>query len=248
VAIPDAKTFDFRDMLISLGLLDHATREIRADADALFLGAASLAQPATSELILGYLNRAPRDRRLDRWGYVQVETQAGAGLLHWRWSPYKPTYPLDQIALALADVMRQDGYHVTSISLASNLPDVWLSSIGDSDLIRALRAIALWAVRAGVSIVGCPRSRARTSPGSLIVFVEELGAFTAVRLLLWLSREKQKKENDFVFTSFSEGRLFCMVIGREPTETQTDVQRFSADFSHVLRFYVDGQTGVPLRT
>jgi len=129
MAMIEQDRIDCRDALGTLSLLHHAARAIRLNTVELFGKAAALAEKKMSELILGFLKRSEDGRDIKKsWGYTVVETKAGPGFLGWGIESYQPTYPLDQIGLALAQIMRLDKYEPTSVTLATDLPALWLSS------------------------------------------------------------------------------------------------------------------------
>lgn len=238
IATIEPNRIDFRDALLALSLLHHAGRKIAANPTDLFGKAASLAEPRMSELILGFLMRSEDGRDIQKsWGYTEVETNAGPGFIGWGLESYQPTYPLDQIGLALAELMKRDKYQPTSVTLASALPAVWLASVDDRLLKDALAS-----VRAAVTISGNLRPQAGPDHrhNILIFFLVELGDETNAGSLLQLARNKRTQVTDFVLIGASVERLFCLAVARsfvadEPSfETPTSIQRFSAGISEVL--------------
>jgi hypothetical protein len=230
---------DFRDALVALSLLHHAAGVIGADIDDLFGKAAALAEPKMSELILGFLKR-PQDQRDIRksWGYTVIETKEGPGFVGWDFKPYHPTYPLDQIAVVLAQLVRRDKYGPAQVTLASNFPAVWLSSIDDNALKRALAS-----VRGTVTIRANLRPQESPDYNSqfLLTFLAELDEEICARSLLRLSEEKQTRNNDFAVVGVQEDRLFCLAIGRSfmmgkaSFENPASMQRFSTAIAEVLK-------------
>ena len=239
ITMIEPNRIDFRDALVALSLLNHAAREIGANPEDLFGKAASLADPKMSQLILGFLKRPEDERDIQKsWGYTVVETKAGPGILGWGFESYQPTYRLDQIALALAQLMKRDKYQATDVTLASDLPPVWLSSVDDSVLKQALTS-----VRAVVKING--NLRPQESPDyqsqTLIVFLAELSDETAARSLFRLSQEKGNRPNDFAMVGVTEGRLFCLAVersfmaGKTSFETPATMRRFSTGIVEALK-------------
>jgi len=242
IAMIEPDRIDVRDALVALSLLHHAARVIGANPEDLFGTAAALAEPRMSQLILGFLKRPEDERDIQKsWGYTAVETKAGLGFLGWGIESYQPTYPLDQIGLALAQLMRGDKYQPTDVTLASNLPAVWLSSIDDGVLKQALTS-----VRAVVTING--NLRPQESPDyqsqTLIIFLAELSDETAAGSLFQLSEKKRNRPNDFAMVGAKEGRLFCLAVersfmaGKAPFETPVTMRRFSTGVAEALKRYV----------
>jgi hypothetical protein len=238
IAMIELKRIDFRDALVALALLYHAARTVGEQANELFQKAASLAEPETSELIVGFLKRPEGDWDIRQWGYIVVHPSGGPGFVRSDFESYEPTYPLDKIALALARLVEQDKYGRSSVTLASSLPAVWLISVDDSALNRALAV-----VRGAVTINA--ELRPQESPDSdyngLMIFLAELDDEAAAESLLKLSEGKQTRHNDFVLAAAKEGRLFCLTVARSfaaatrSFETQASVQRFSTRIASVLR-------------
>src|SRR5262249_9830771 len=147
LAIVEHDRIDPRDAILALALLDYAAGAVGTNADDAFKKATALAEPNMSNLISEYRSRSKDERDLREFGFTVVETKAGSGFIGWEFHKYQPTYPLDQIGLALVEALERDKYEPTSIMLASELPDFWLSSVDDAALKRALAS-----VRAALSI------------------------------------------------------------------------------------------------
>ena len=123
IAMIEQSRIDFRDALGVLSLLHHAARVIGANVDDLFGKAAALAEPKMSDLILGFLRRSEDYRDIRKsWGNTVIETKAGPGFVGWGFKSYRPAYPLDEIALALAQIVKRDKYAKVRVTLATDLP------------------------------------------------------------------------------------------------------------------------------
>jgi hypothetical protein len=230
IAQIDGNRADFRDLLLALSLLDHASRRIGVDSDRLLAEAASLAEPPTSEWIHGYRSRTGDQRDLRKsWGYTVVETEAGPGFVGWGGAPFQPSCALDLIALALARAVQRDEYEPARITLASELPPVWLSAPRDG-------------IRGVVSIHA--ELRPKASPDYehqiLMLFLAELETESAAETLVSLARVKQAQPNPFAMLAVSHGPLFCLAIGRcvlagkPPFETNASLQRFAPAIAAAL--------------
>jgi hypothetical protein len=242
IAMMDRERMDFRDMLVAMSLLHHAAVVIGADPADLFERVAVLAEPSTSDLMLGFLKRSPEGRDIQQsWGYTAVETDAGPGFVGWGFKAYRSTYPLDRIAFALEELLRQDKYLPTDVTLATDLPAVWLSS-GDASALGS----ALAAIRAVVTVGGQLRAAgSRTSPEQmLLIFLVEVSDEAAAASLMRLAEAKEKRSADVAMAAAREGRVFCLAVeestvqGGSPIETATSMQRFSRGMSEVLKRYV----------
>lgn len=239
VAMIEQSRIDFRDALGALSLLHHAARAIGAKVDGLFRKASSLAEPKMSELILGFLERPEDERDIRKsWGYTVVETKSGPGFIGWGFNAYQAAYPLDQIGLALAQLVKQDKYQPATVTLASDLPAVWLSSVDDNALKRALASIR--------GVVGIHANlRPQESPDYehqvLMIFLAELDNEAAAQSLLRLSQEKLTRASGFAMAAVAQGRLFCLAVARSimggtpPFENAASMQRLSAGIAVVLQ-------------
>ena len=239
IAMIEQSRTDFRDALTALSLLHHAGRAIGADVDDLFGKAAALAEPKMSELIQGFLKQSEDQRDIQKsWGYTVVETKAGPGFVNWGYRPYRPSHPLDRIGLALAHLVKQDKYQPTIITLASDLPAFWLSSVNDTELKRSLASI-----RGAVTIDAAlrPQESPDYKGQFFVMFLAELENETAAEALFKLSKEKQARPNTFTPVAVRQGRLFCLAVarsfvsGKPPFETHASMQRFSAGIAEVLK-------------
>jgi hypothetical protein len=230
---------DFRDALMALSLLNHAGGVTGANLDDLFVDAAALAEPKMSELILGFRKQSQDYKDIRKsWGYTVIETEAGAGFVGWGFRSYQPTYPLDLIALALAELVKRDKYGPAKVTLASDVPAVWLSHVDDDALKQALKS-----VRAPITIDA--DLRPQESPDHkhqlFVIFLAELNDESSARSLLALYEEKQARPNDFAMVGVQEGRLFCLAIGRSFTEgkasfeNQASMRRFATPIAEVLK-------------
>jgi len=239
IAMIEQSRIDFRDALGALSLLHHAARAIGAKLDDLFGKAASLAEPKMSELILGFLNRSEDQRDIRKsWGHTVIETKAGPGFAGWGFESYQASYPLDQIGLALAQLVKRDKYQPASVTLASQPPAVWLSSVDDNAL-----KLALTSVRGAVTIHADlrPQESPDYKEQHLMIFLAELDDEAAARSLFRLSQEKQSRISNFAMIAANEGRLFCLAVARsimavKPSfETHASMQRFSIGIAAVLK-------------
>lgn len=243
IAAVEPHRIDYRDALVALSLLHHAARVVGANPRALFGKAASLAGAEMSQLILGFLKRSEHERDIqESWGYTAVETGRGPAFLQWGSELYQPTRPLHPLGLAVAELMKRDQYQPTSLTLASDLPAVWLGAV-DDDLLKWARGL----VRGVGTIEG--RLRAQKSQDSrhqtLTIFLTE-STDEAAASLLRLCEEKRKRPTDFVLAGAKEGPIFSLAVersfvdGETPVESDADMQRFSKGMAELMRRHLDG--------
>jgi hypothetical protein len=239
IALIERSRIDFRDALLALSLLSHAGQSIKANVDDLFVEATSLAEPKMSELILGFRKQSQDYQDIRKsWGYTVIATEAGPGFVGWEFRSYQPTYPLDQVALTLAQLVKLDKYGPATVTLASELPAIWLTSVEDNALKRALTSVgAAVTIRADLRPEQSPDYKHQI----LLIFLAELNDESSAQSLVKLTQEKQTRPNNFAMIGVKEDRLFCLVIGRSFTagtasfENQASIRRFSTPIAEVLK-------------
>jgi len=236
VAMIEAERTDFRDILLTLPLLYHSANKINGDADKLFREAADLAEPNVKNIIIGFIQRPADEKDIrESWGYDEVDTASGIGFIRRGFEEYHPTYDMKKIVIDLGEVFAKDKYQ-PSLEIASDLPGVWLESNENPSLESVLKK-----VRAGASIHGELRPNEHASHKSqiLMVFLVEMADSRAAQELLEMS--KRKRPDDYAMLGVSEGKLFCLLIGKSfeqgvaSFETTEKMKRFAAPVSEVLR-------------
>jgi hypothetical protein len=237
-AITNPQRGDVNEACKAFRLLYHAGRMIGADADGACRDAASMAVPMLSQFFLNYLAKPEEEKDVREWtGWTIVETEHGPGFVLWRFRPYTPTYPLDQMALRLKQLLERDRHERVSIQLADYVYPIWLSNVKDSVLKCALQsACAVITIHAHAR---APESHFQAP----LIFLVELTDEKAAESLLWLAEKKQSKANDVAMIAVREQRLFCLFIersalhGETPCETHASLQRFSPAIAEILRTY-----------
>jgi hypothetical protein len=241
IAMIEKERVDFRDILIALSLLYHSAKRIGKNADQLFQDAATLSETNVSELIIGFIKQSPEKNDLrSAWGYEEVETEEGIGFIEWMGTEYNPTYDLKKIALEISDFIATDKYQPSSVTIATELPEVWLKSIDDAALDKALKT-----VRGVASISADLRPDAHPEHASQMftVFLVEVADESVAQTLMDIS--KKKKPSDYCMLGLTKGRLFCLVIarafvaGEESFETPESLTRFSKGTVEILIRHVD---------
>jgi hypothetical protein len=236
VAMVEQERTDFRDILWALGVLYHSAKRIGDNPDILLRNAAAISEPNVSELILGFIRRSPTDKNLQSsWGYDEVQTANGIGLIGRSFSHYEPACDLKTVALEIADYVASDKYQPESVEIATALPAFWLESKATRDLNRILRAVS------GAASINA-RLRPNEHPGyesqMLLVFVVEAENEAAAGSLLEMC--DNKKSSDYSMVGMAEGRLFCVVVARSfvgagSFETSQSLSRFPRGISPILR-------------
>lgn len=238
ISIVEQKRIDPRDGIVAVAMLDHAAREIGADANGLLESAARLAERPIAELMLGLASRRDGERELRNLaGLVVVDTPAGPGFALWGFRKYEPAIPLDRCGGALARLLKQDCYHPATVTLATSLPEVWLAGADDRALEAALREL-----RAGVSVSSTmlPGSGPDLELQFIFMFLIELSNDGAAMSLIRLTQEKQARELSPALLPVARGPLFCLTVARSTQigsatiETHAGLQRFEAGVAAAL--------------
>jgi hypothetical protein len=236
LAMIEAQRVDYRDILVALSLLHHAGVRAGEDPKSVFGGAAALAEPEVSKLMEGFAARRPADRDLrDAWGFDEVETERGVGLMRWGFRRHQSTHDFKRIALELAALLEADRYQPDDPEVATELPTFWFRGVSDPSLDETLRAI-----RAGATIRGQLRPEVDPSSTSqqLTIFLAELPDQRLAGKLLEMSRQPSE---GFWRVGVAEGRLFSLTVARsfvqgvEAYETSESLGRFGSGIARILQ-------------
>jgi hypothetical protein len=234
LALVDSERVDWRDTLVAMGLASHVLSELAPEAGSTLTLTRQLAEPKTARLMGRFASPSP-DTDLADWGYMQVVTSAGRGLIQRGIGVWMPTVDLVELALRIGDVIERDTYRVTSISAAEKLHAVWLPGAPRSDLETVLAGC-----RAVVSMNARLRPAAHPTSESqqFTVFVAELGEVTDAGLLHRWSAIRP--DSTHVSLAWDHGRVFVLLIARsfvagvEPFETKESVERFRQPVADVI--------------
>jgi hypothetical protein len=236
VTMIEAERVDWRDILVALGLLYHAATRVQLDADQVFRDVSTLAERGTAKLVSGFSKRSRTDKQLRAWGFEEIETDEGIGLIQGGFGGRKPTYNLVAIAREIADHFATDRYRPSSIEFGAMMPRVWLESSDNKALEKALRAF-----RTGATIEAELRRTRGVKTGSqhFVAFLEEMKTEAAAQQLLEIARKK--KATTFCKVELAAGRLFCLIVARswwqrvQSYETQESLARFARPIGDILR-------------
>ena len=236
IALLERERVDYRDILWALGIASYAATRIGQSADTLFREAAALAEPKVAELIAGFAGRSVADKELRAWGYEEVDTERGVGLVRRGFEPYEPTCDIVGVGVDIMHVIEADAYGGAELEIATTLPTVWLKAADESMVARELRAAT-----AGATVTAQLRPSAHRSDDAqrLWVFIQELQNTTSSNVLQQLSREVQR-HGDAV-AGVAVGRIFCLVVGRSTVvnvpscESGDRLNRFVAPIAAGLR-------------
>lgn len=188
----------------------------------------AMAQRADAEVgaILEQFGDDPPASLRDEWGLDVVETTYGTGLAQVDYfAPYQPSVDLVAAAVALADGIDRHGYLADSITVAAELPDVWLRG-SDHDVATA----AVERMRGCVSVRGDPRPDTGAHPMTqmLTAWIVELPTSDDAELV---SSAATQASGDHVRIAEHQGRIACVLIARSTQvgtpalEDQTTIRR-----------------------
>jgi len=228
---------DWRDTLMALGLLHHAATRAGLKADRLFRQMRALAEPGTAALLDDLRTRPRGDKHLGAWGYQEVETDAGRGLVEGAFG-VKPKLNLIAIASEIAAHLKTERYRTPSVEAGESVVRVRLESRNNVALNEALRAS-----RTDVLIAAESR-RIKGRQSYLLVSVHEMKSKAAARRLLEIALKKKFDPASECKVELVEGRLFCLIIAQPAWsdvpayETPESLARFAAPIGDILRRYI----------
>jgi len=241
VSMINQERVDFRDILMCLSLLYHAANRAGADADKMFRQAAVLAEPEVGKQIVNFVERSPdgRDLRIS-WGFDEVETAKGLGLIGWGFKKYAPTVDLKSVVIDAAQLVAADKYLPDSVSVATELPPVWLSHGKNAELDGVLAS-----VRGAATISARLRSNEHPKHNSqqFTMFIVETSQIADAQTLLRFSRVNDNREH--IMIGVASGKLFALIVARsfvqgdEAYETPKSLARFQEGLTKILVQYAD---------
>ena len=241
VAMIDQERVDFRDIPARLYLLYHAAKRIGADADRMFRQVGMLSESDVGKQIVQFVEQTSDRRSLRSGLFVEVETGKGLGFIDREIAEYAPTLDLTSVAIAVAGLVAADKYQPETVSLATELPPIWLSRGKNTELERVLAG-----VRGGATV------SARLRPGEhpkhesqqFTVFIVETAQASDAQTLVRLSQTGEARGHSMV--GVAAGKLFSLVVARafmdgvESYETPKSLPRFEEGLAKILARYADG--------
>jgi hypothetical protein len=159
---------DWRDLMVAIWLARYAGQRLNAPVADIAARAARLAEPATAKDLLADRNRPVK--LAEACGYREVVTSRGVALFRTGYKAFSPSADLAEIAFAAALALEAEGYSISDIELATDLPLVWLNAGERTPLARMVSGFSGCA-----SIHGVPTAdpEPATSGQSLLVFLAE---------------------------------------------------------------------------
>jgi hypothetical protein len=225
LALIDLDRVDWRDVAWQAGLLSYAIGRIGGTAGDAFREAAALAGGETAAFLANLAGRPPAG--LSEWGFREVQTPQGPGLIEDDGAPYQPESDLIGLADAVAVSLRGDIWHLSEPVTGAELPAAWLRGARPEDLEPALR-----------SVTGCVKLRGalttQDSPGyraqHMLVFLAETRDPEAASIIA--AAAGPRHGSSFAALAVA-ARTLCAVMtarsfiqGTPSLETQASLQRF----------------------
>jgi hypothetical protein len=225
----DEQRIDARDAAWAVGVLDHAIRVAGADRANLLNAAASLASPGMAKLLDA--TRAPG--ALSDWGYAEVQTERGVGLIRSGLAPYKPTRNMTLLAIKLAATLER-GRYVADPEVASELPVVWFAKEHRGDAENLLKQSV-----ATIAVNGTLRKNTTKAAG-MQQFTEWVVEMPAEQDASALQSYVGDAASGRVSVGTASGRLFALLVagsfmeGIAPFESKETLAVLAADARTLL--------------
>ncbi|WP_157246490.1 hypothetical protein [Nonomuraea typhae] len=134
LAALDQERMDRRDVIWAGAVLTWAAQRLGLDAAALAATATAQLSRDAAALIVG--TTGTRVDLSGDWGFIPRETPDGLVLFGTEHAYFAPESDLTAMTVALADEIERAGYRITSLTLGSEFPTVWVG--GRTRLTRGL--------------------------------------------------------------------------------------------------------------
>ena len=233
MAMIDLARIDYRDALMSLGLLRYALLRLGANADESIEQASHFATPEMAELLLSRTKTSTGKGELSAWGYKEFESSRGIGFVSHGFDPYAPQSDLFSVATDIAAAINDDSYRA-DVELAQSMPSVWLEGHDDTAIADALASVT-----GGVIIRGqlLPDKAPNHRDQQLTVFIMETGREEFAGKLLAVSRLPAIRPKHFRLGAAS-GTLFALMVARthqgDAFESAESLNRFEPSLQRAL--------------
>jgi hypothetical protein len=198
---------DWRDLLVAIWLARYAGQRLNAPVAHIAGRAARLAEPATSKALL--VDRGKPVKLAEACGYREVVTSEGLALFRTSYEPFSPRADIAAIAFAAALALEAEGYSISDIELATDLPLVWLNSDEGSALAQMVGGFSGCG-----SIHGVPTAdpQQASSGQSLLVFIAEAASVSDACDVALAAQQATDAERTVL--GISSGRLCAVIIQR----------------------------------
>lgn len=200
LSLIDEARVDVRDARWALGFLEFSViragiKDRLADSDG-----------STSPFITTFLRHLPATHQLQEWGYSEIRTAQGVGLIEQGFANYAPTADLTAIALLIAEELTNDRY-VGRVQIAADLPEIWFEK-----QMRANVRVRLNHCLGVAAIHGTLREGYRDNGSQM--FVEWVAEMPTAEDCSFLLRAvgSGKPLSARYSVGVSEGRLFALLV------------------------------------
>lgn len=136
MAMIEMERIDWRDFVIAERLASYAGQRLHAPMKSIVRNAIQMAEPEVAEAL-----STNRTRPIDieaTCGYREVRTPEGLALFYTSYQRFTPKADLARLAFEGALTLEDRGYQIDSITLAVDLPPVWLNSARGSRLAKTI--------------------------------------------------------------------------------------------------------------
>lgn len=223
----DDERMDWRDTVVNIELVAWALDHVGTDYKHRFNEAATRATRGTAEMLRS-VGKQPR-RKLTPGMWALVSTPAGKALAQSDFDRYDPTVDLVTAALAIEEVVERDRYRVDALTVATEIPTVWLV---DLPTIRR----SLDRVRAVVSLSAVLAEGDPQEAQMLLVFVTEAADAADAQAIAEAARSHRDHEavGVAVGSEFAVMVASSTVVGVPNRESAGGLDRFVADLRAAL--------------
>lgn len=219
LAMIDETRVDWRDARWAAGLLEHAIDKSARAKERLTESAGNLPRSARE-----FLRKVSSSSKLSDWGYAEINTPVGIGLIEYGGESYHPTVDLTDLALNLSKHLSSDRY-ITHVEIGVDVSEYWFEPRGQKEVLSTLDR-----ARGAVSVTGPLRDTVSTVRNQmLMVWMVEMPSASDCATL-GSNAPDRELDGRFV-TSFSIGKLFVLVVGGS---FQQGVKPFETKSSHSI--------------
>ena len=154
-----AERVDWRDLAWAAAVVAWELQRTGQRAHAVLMAATRTAEPEAAAILRRFADDPPDNLR-DEWGLELVQTPSGLGLAQSEYfAAYEPSADLLAGAISLAEALDADRYLADNLTVAADLPNVWLRGPRHEEASAALERM-----RGCVSIGGDPRPETGAPP------------------------------------------------------------------------------------
>ena len=235
VAMIDVERIDWRDLLVALAVLDHATRKLAGAAHGLFDVASALADAKTEEHLQEFAKRSDENRSLRAFGYTELGTGRELGLIQAGFHDFEPETDLSSLALDLAAALNADRYEGARIEVATKLIPFWFDPTDPDRFATALdEVLGAVTINASLQASQCEHSAEQTFFATLA----EANSESAAAVLA--AAAKGALPDGGAAVAVQVRRLVLLVVARacvvgvESLETPDSVRSLAEDLRAVL--------------